>query len=816
MSFGVVADSPASMNRFPLMERRSIAPYWRWARGCGIVAAIFGGLGLIGWLHNNPSLARLDNKSVLIAPRAALAFFVLGSCVYFYYRNPAHWLSRLMIVMSGAFTFWLALSNNREFPQVYSYIEPMLLKNLNIWEFIYRDRMEPLIAYTLLILGPTAMVSAFMHKVPGALRDLVGAINLIVVGVHSMLLLGFLYGTPLSYPVGNKPPSFPSTAASLAMGLSFLGGVGPRYFPLFLFAGPAIRARLLRTFLPVGIISVIIYGLLTRTVFGPLNPAFSSLLGIFLSTSIIGFLVLRTAHVVSRQIERSVRESEERFSILVDSIKDYSMIMLDPEGYIVTWNSGAERFTGYKGEEVIGEHFSCFYLPEDYAAHRPAEDLQQAKSRGSIEKDGWRLRKDGTRFWADVILTAVYDDNGRLRGFSEVTRDVTERRKADKELRLKNDLIQMLQKISAAANEAFKVEDVFQYTLEVICKQMDWPLGHALTVLPDREELTPGLWYIEDAEKYVDFKNITDQLHWKSGIGLPGRVLATGKAVWSAELDKDLIASRSSAALAAGLKSSYAFPVYLGAEVAAVLEFFSPQDFVPESASLIVMEQVGYQLGQVVERQRIEEKITDSLKEKEILLKEVHHRVKNNLQIITSLLRLQSEGIQDPEVLDMFRESQSRVRSMALVHEYLYKSVDLASITFSDYVHNVVSGLYRAYGIQSKTIVLSLNVDESPLNLNTAIPSGLILTELVTNVFKHAFSNGQSGHLWVNSRSLPNDFYELIVRDDGVGLKDDIRLETAESLGLRLVKTLVTQLRGTIQIERNQGTEFKITLKKQN
>ena len=112
------------------------------------------------------------------------------------------------------------------------------------------------------------------------------------------------------------------------------------------------------------------------------------------------------------------------------------------------------------------------------------------------------------------------------------------------------------------------------------------------------------------------------------------------------------------------------------------------------------MTQVGYQLGQVVERQRIEEKTSASLKEKEVLLKEIHHRVKNNLQIITSLLRLQSEGIQDANVLDMFRESQSRVRSMALVHEYLYKSPDLASVKFSDYVQNIVSGLFRSYGVQ--------------------------------------------------------------------------------------------------------------------
>ena len=798
------------------VERRSLSFYMQWARGFSLAAAFFGLLGLLGWFYENPLLAQLNKNSVLIAPRAALAFVVLGLLMTLYLRDTASRFGQALALFAGAFVFSLGVYNNHEFPEIYAYIEPMLLKNVNGWEFIYRDRMEPLIAYTFFILGPSAMIIPFLKKIPSAARDLLGAVNLVIAGLHTMLILGFLYGTPLSYPVGYKPPSFPSAVASLAMGLAFLAAVGPRNFPLFLFAGPSIRARLLRTFLPVGIVSVVIYGLLSRTVFGPLNPAFSSLVGIFLSTSIIGFLVLRTAHVVSRQIERSVRESEERFSILVESLKDYSMVMLDPEGYVVTWNSGAERFTGYRVQEIIGEHFSCFYLPEDNASNTPASDLAGAKARGSIEKNGWRLRKDGSRFWADVILTAVYDDRGYLRGFSEVTRDVTERRNADENLRQHNDLILMLQKISAAANEAYKVEAAFQSALKLICRQTGWNVGHALTLAPETQELIPGIWHGVSGDAVAQFQKQSDTLRWKSGEGLPGQVLATCKPAFSQNFAADLVPSRAAAAANAGFKSAYAFPVFLSAEVVAVLEFFSFGEFKAEESFMIVMAQVGYQLGQVVERQRVEEKMSASIKEKEVLLKEVHHRVKNNLQIITSLLRLQADGTEDPRVADMFRESQSRVRSMSLVHEYLYKSQDLASIKFSEYLENIVSSLFRSYGLQTENIAMHLDVDESPLNLNTAIPTGLIVTELVANVFKHAFKPGTKGNLWVRFRTLENDFYELVVRDDGQGLKEDIRLDTAESLGLRLVKTLVTQLRGTIEIHRNNGTDFRIKLKKQN
>lgn len=808
-----VSQTPA--HPLPFIERRSITLYLRWALGCSLIAAAIGLLGIAGWLWSRPLLAQLDHHSVLIAPRAAAAFAMLGVAAAFYLHQPSAWPGRVMVIAAGAAVFWLSLANHHEFPKIYGYLEPVLLKNLNVWEFIYRDRMEPLIAYTFFILGPCAIVMPFVQKLPAALRDLVGAVSLIVVGVHIMLLLGFLYGTPLSYPSGYKPPSFPSAAASLAMGLAFLGAVGPRSFPLYLFAGPAIRARLLRTFLPVGIISVVIYGLLTHTVFRPLNPAFSSLLGIFLSTSIIAFLVLRTAHVVSRQIERSVRESEQRFAILVEGIKDYALIMLDADGYIVTWNSGAERFTGYRGEDIIGEHFARFYTPEDYNANKPWDDLMAAKSRGSIEKHGWRLRKDGLRYWADVVLTAMYDDTGALRGFAEITRDVTDRRRADEELRQKNDLILMLQKISAAANEAFKLEDVFQMTLQQICQQMDWPVGHALTLDSETQTLVPGIWELK-SDAFNQFKEATEGHRWKQGDGLPGRVLATGKAAWTGELPEDARTPRVESAREAGIRCGFAFPIFLGNEVVAVLEFFTTRDERPEMDFLIVMSQVGYQLGQVMERQRIEEQMSLSIKEKELLLKEIHHRVKNNLQIITSLLRLQSESIHDPAVLDMFMESQSRVRSMALVHEYLYQSTDLASVRFADYVRNIVSGLARSYGMLADRLQIHFEIDETPLNLNTAIPTGLILTELVANVLKHAFPDGRTGNLWVKFYTTEHDTYKLIVKDDGRGLDGDVQMDTTNSLGLRLVKTLVSQLHGTVTISREDGTEFNLTLKKQN
>jgi PAS domain S-box-containing protein len=138
-------------------------------------------------------------------------------------------------------------------------------------------------------------------------------------------------------------------------------------------------------------------------------------------------------------IEEEILQSEERFRLLVLGVKDYAILMLDPEGLVVSWNEGAQRIKGYSAAEIIGQHFSRFYSPEDVAAGAPTHGLEMAQQNGSFENEGWRVRKDGTRFWADVVITAVYGSRGDLRGFSKVTRDITERKRAGDEVRALNE-----------------------------------------------------------------------------------------------------------------------------------------------------------------------------------------------------------------------------------------------------------------------------------------------------------------------------------------------------------------------------------------
>jgi two-component sensor histidine kinase len=209
----------------------------------------------------------------------------------------------------------------------------------------------------------------------------------------------------------------------------------------------------------------------------------------------------------------------------------------------------------------------------------------------------------------------------------------------------------------------------------------------------------------------------------------------------------------------------------------------------------------------ITERKRGEDTLRTSLREKDILLKEVHHRVKNNMQIISSLLFLQSSYVRDPYDVDLFRESQLRVKSMAMVHERLYRSEDLSSIEFSDYVETIADELLASYsrpGIELRT-----RVDDIRFGVDVAIPCGLLITELVTNAIKHAFPDGRGGHIDIEGSS-EGGIMHLTVKDDGVGYPAHVDFNGGETLGVTLMKGLTDQLEGTITVDRTHGSRIAI------
>jgi PAS domain S-box-containing protein len=209
--------------------------------------------------------------------------------------------------------------------------------------------------------------------------------------------------------------------------------------------------------------------------------------------------------------------------------------------------------------------------------------------------------------------------------------------------------------------------------------------------------------------------------------------------------------------------------------------------------------------------QRIaEEKIKSSLKEKEMLLQEIHHRVKNNLQVISSLLRLQSRYIKDQDAIDIFKETQNRVRSIAILHEKLYQSDDLAKIQFNEYVKILAEDLLYFYELDDSNIKMNIYIEDVALNIETAIPCGLIIDEMVANSLKYAFPNKRSGKINIELHTDENNKFCLTVSDNGVGISDDIDTEKADTFGMQLIKYLTKQLKGTIELDRSHGTKYKL------
>ena len=206
---------------------------------------------------------------------------------------------------------------------------------------------------------------------------------------------------------------------------------------------------------------------------------------------------------------------------------------------------------------------------------------------------------------------------------------------------------------------------------------------------------------------------------------------------------------------------------------------------------------------------RANERLTGSLAEKDVLLKEVHHRVKNNLQVISSLLNLQSGYIKDPVALQVFIESRNRVRSMALIHEKLYQSQDLSRIDFEDYIKTLSSGLLAGFAGKKSAIRIAVDVEKIMLPVDSAVPCGLIVNELVTNCFKYAFTPETGGQIRIAMKRSDDTRLLLSVSDDGVGFPKDLDFRNTESLGMQLVTTLAEQLDGTIELKERRGHHLR-------
>ncbi len=459
----------------------------------------------------------------------------------------------------------------------------------------------------------------------------------------------------------------------------------------------------------------------------------------------------------------ALRENLHFLQHMMDTIPN-PIFYKDGKGFYQGCNKAFENFLGLSKEEIVGKSVFDLY-PRNLADKYSEMDQALFDHPGVQVYESPLLYADGTR--RDVIFNkATYNDaNGRLSGLVGVILDITERKLMDEALRSSHQILNGI--INAIPVRVFWKDKDLVY---LGCNTM----------------------FAQDAG-FADPKDIKGkddyQMGWRDQIEL---YRADDRQVIESGLPKLLIEEPQTT------------------PEGNTITLLTSKIPLRNSEGKIIGVLGTYM--DITERKRDEEMLRASLAEKELLLKEVHHRVKNNLQIISALLSLQSSYLNDEDIIKIFRDSQNRIKSMALVHENLYRSKDLGNVDFNEYMNQLVSHLSQSYGDLSHKINFKINSNNMYLNINTAIPCGMIINELISNSLKYAFPDGRSGEICIDLSS-EDDSFKLIVSDNGVGIKGDLKIKDSKTLGFRLIDTLVKQIDGKMSLDTINGTRCEIHFK---
>ncbi len=456
------------------------------------------------------------------------------------------------------------------------------------------------------------------------------------------------------------------------------------------------------------------------------------------------------------ELEKQLRESEKKYLDLMNSARDV-IIILNDDTSIQFVNKYAEEIFGYSADEVQGTSFLSYIHPDEIERVTARFRMRVAGREVTNQYESAMLHKDGFR--VDVEVTGVMVTYMNRPAVLVILRDIRERKRAESALRRSEEEYRIL--INSLDEAIHVIDENFTITL-MNNRFLEWnrSLGLATDIIG--KPLFEVFDFLDESilDEYRQVRDTGRKLVTRETNTLNGEVIYT---------------------------ETHKIPIILNDRVSQIVTVIS----------------------NVTDYVKKEKKITDSLREKEILLKEIHHRVKNNMQVVSSLLNLQSRHITSEEDLGLFRESQNRVYSIALVHEKLYQSENLAEIDFLDYLKSLVRELSHIY-LKEKMVDTKIVVDGVFLTIDKAIPCALIVNELVSNAMKHAFSRDEKGTITILIRR-DSDNYGLEVCDTGSILDSKIEIENAGTLGLQLVNALIRQLNGTLTLERREGTCFRIT-----
>ncbi|MCW9705618.1 PAS domain-containing sensor histidine kinase [Fodinibius salsisoli] len=456
------------------------------------------------------------------------------------------------------------------------------------------------------------------------------------------------------------------------------------------------------------------------------------------------------------------RQTMQLQKLAIDNLNDMVVITKAPKdnplnSEIVFVNRAFEEFTGYQAEEVLGEEPKFLHGTETspIIVNRIEEQLLASSS---LREEFINYKKDGTPYWVELDMAPFLTAREEYNYWVGINRDITQRKEAEQKLEESEQRYRAITELSFDA--------IFEVGLDgtiLDCNKRACQLsGYS------REELV-GM----NAKKLVpeEYRSEHPEAFSEEHI--------TGDEVWERIYRK---------------KDGTQVPTEVHTQLYNIGEKKRIVAYVRDNTT----------------HKEYENAIFKSLKEKETLLAEIHHRVKNNLAIISGLLEMQVFNTEDEKLLNKLRESQARIQSIAMVHEKLYSSDSFSEIAIDQYIKDLVERIVSSMANFNKNIRMQYDMDPVTLTVGQAIPCGLILNELITNCFKHAFKDQQEGQIWTVLKRKDENLH-LVVKDNGSGLADDFDIHTESSLGMTLINTLIQQLNGELSVSTNGGSNFEIT-----
>ncbi len=486
------------------------------------------------------------------------------------------------------------------------------------------------------------------------------------------------------------------------------------------------------------------------------------LLSAHLENNIISGMMMNITE--SKKAENGRIESEEFLENIVENIPDIIFVKNADKLDFKMVNKATEDLFGHSREKLLGNTDYDFFPKEEanFFTQKDRKVLQNKKML-DIPQETIETKNLGQRILHTKKIP-ILNKEGTPQYLLGISEDITELKKAEKKIRESEkkyrEVVETAGESIILIDKIGNITEVNQKTSVLTGFERKELVGKSLMTLAPKMKM--------NLEVLSAFKDII-----------------IGKEI--EEVEWDLVNRKNG-------------------EKKTVIAHYSPLRDEEKIEGVVVV------LEDITELKNRENTLNKSLEEKEMLLKEIHHRVKNNLMIISSLLNLQSSYIKDKASQDIFKESQNRARSMALIHERLYQSTDLKRIDFGDYITSLANELFHTYVADPNLIKLKIYVDDIFLDINTSIPLGLIVNELITNSLKHAFPDGKMGEINIEFHKK-DTHYEFTVKDNGIGFPEDIDYQNTDSLGLQMVTSLTDQIDGEITLDGNNGTKFKITFK---